>query len=148
MVFGIHDYRCPFARFRLKMTSKMIANGRFPAGDRLPDRTAGWQEQRRGNFGSASPPAFIVSCCAGSVLICWYCNAAVLAGKKEVWLTWHSGAGNVPSYIYLCPALCHAFCYGKNFMGDMFVHVILAAVCADPGRGIFYDKGHFCRDQR
>ncbi len=38
MVFGIHDYRCPFARFRLKMTSKMIANGRFWIGDCLLDR--------------------------------------------------------------------------------------------------------------
>jgi len=59
-----------------------------------------------------------------------------------VWLTWHSGTGNVPSYIYLCPVLCHAFCNGKNFMSDMFVHVILAAVCADLGRDIFNDKGH------
>jgi hypothetical protein len=66
----------------------------------------------------------------------------MLAEKKQVWLTWHSGAGNVPSYIYLCPALCHAFCNGKNFMGDLFVHVILAAVGADLGRDIFYDKGH------
>jgi hypothetical protein len=66
----------------------------------------------------------------------------MLAGKKQVWLTWHSRAGNVPSYIYLCPTLCHAFCDGKNFMGDMLVDVILAAVCADPGRNIFYDKGH------
>ena len=38
MVFGIHDYRCPFARFRLKMISKMIANGRFWMGDCLLDR--------------------------------------------------------------------------------------------------------------
>jgi len=28
----------------------------FPAGDRLPGRTTGWQEQWRGCFGSASPP--------------------------------------------------------------------------------------------
>jgi hypothetical protein len=27
-------------------------------------------------------------------------------------------------------------------MGDMFVHVILAAVGADLSRDIFYDKGH------
>ncbi|MFA5269966.1 MAG: hypothetical protein WC379_18535 [Methanoregula sp.] len=28
--------------------------------------------------------AFIVSCCAGSVMICWYSNAAALAGSKDV----------------------------------------------------------------
>ena len=33
-------------------------------------------------------------------------------------------------------------CGGKNFMGDMLVHVILAAVGADLSRDIFYDKGH------
>ena len=38
MVFGIRDYRCPFARFRLKMTSEMIANGRFWTGVPGQDR--------------------------------------------------------------------------------------------------------------
>jgi len=38
MDFGICNYRRPFARFRLKMTSKMFAIGRFWRHDRLPDR--------------------------------------------------------------------------------------------------------------
>jgi len=33
MVVRIRYYCCPFARFRLKMTSEMFANGRFWAGD-------------------------------------------------------------------------------------------------------------------
>jgi hypothetical protein len=38
MVFEIRDYRCPFARFRLKMASEMIANGRFWTGVPGQDR--------------------------------------------------------------------------------------------------------------
>ena len=33
MVVRIRYYCCPFARFLLKMTSEMFANGRFWAGD-------------------------------------------------------------------------------------------------------------------
>ncbi|MFA5213367.1 MAG: hypothetical protein WC406_08540 [Methanoregula sp.] len=56
----------------------------FPTDNRLPDRTAGWRGHWRGSFGFASPLAFIVSCCAGSVLICWYCNATALAKSRIV----------------------------------------------------------------
>ena len=38
MVFGIRNNLCLFARIRYKMTSKMIANGRFWMGDCLLDR--------------------------------------------------------------------------------------------------------------
>jgi hypothetical protein len=37
MDFGICDNSRPFAQIRLKMTSKMFANGRFWTGDRFPD---------------------------------------------------------------------------------------------------------------
>ena len=30
--------------------------------------------------------------------------------------------GTKPSYIDLCPALCHPFSNSKNLMGDMLVH--------------------------
>jgi len=40
------------------------------------------------------------------------------------------------------PVFAIAFCYCKNFMGNMLIHVILAAVCADLSRDIFYYKGH------
>ena len=39
MVVRIRYYCCPFARFRLKMTSEMFANGRFWAGDSRQDHT-------------------------------------------------------------------------------------------------------------
>jgi hypothetical protein len=39
IVLGIRDYRARIARNRYETGSKMIANGRFPAGDRLPGRT-------------------------------------------------------------------------------------------------------------
>jgi len=37
MVPEIQDYRVRITRNRYEMALKMIANGRFPAGDRLPD---------------------------------------------------------------------------------------------------------------
>jgi hypothetical protein len=40
------------------------------------------------------------------------------------------------------PLFAIAFCYSKNFVGNMLIHVILTAVCADLSRDIFYDKGH------
>jgi hypothetical protein len=39
-------------------------------------------------------------------------------------------------------------CRGKNFMGDMLVHVILAAVGADLKPGHLLRQGSFRRDQR
>jgi hypothetical protein len=46
MVFGIRNNLCLFARIRYKMTSKMIANGRFWMGDCLLDRAV-IRENRR-----------------------------------------------------------------------------------------------------
>ena len=40
IVLGIRDYRGRMGITRSETGSKMIANGRFPAGDRLPGRTA------------------------------------------------------------------------------------------------------------
>jgi len=49
MVFGIRNNLCLFARIRYKMTSKMIANGRFWMGDCLLDRAV-IRENRRNPF--------------------------------------------------------------------------------------------------
>ena len=50
--------------------------------------------------------------------------------------------GTVLSDIHLRPALCHAFRDCKDLVGNMLVHVILAAVFADLGGDVLYDKGH------
>ena len=69
-------------------------------------------------------------------------NDSIVAEKKENKSARHGGAGNVPSHIHLCSALCHSFCYCEDLMGNMLVHVILTAVRADLGRNIFHDQGH------
>lgn len=50
--------------------------------------------------------------------------------------------GNIPANINQRPALCHPFCHDENFVGYLFVHVILAAARADLCRDIFHDKDH------
>jgi len=50
MVFGIRNNLCLFARIRYKMTSKMIANGRFWMGDCLLDRAVIRETGKRACF--------------------------------------------------------------------------------------------------
>jgi hypothetical protein len=54
MVFGMHDYRRQFARIQYKMTSKMIANGRFWIGDCLLDRAVIRETGKTGVFPGSS----------------------------------------------------------------------------------------------
>jgi len=54
MVFGIRNNICLFARIRYKMTSKMIANGRFWMGDCLLDRAVIRETGKRAVLGVRS----------------------------------------------------------------------------------------------
>src|SRR5208337_4806978 len=72
----------------------------------------------------------------------WIAQKKFRREKKETWLAWHGRAGNVPSDIHLRPALCHAFRDGKDLVGNLLVHVILAAVFADLGGDVLYDECH------
>jgi hypothetical protein len=56
IVLGIRDYRARIARNRYETGSKMIANGCFPAGDRLPGRTADRGIQKKPCFSEGPAP--------------------------------------------------------------------------------------------
>ena len=56
---GICLYRVRIVQTGSDTGFKMIANGRFPAGDRLPGRTAGCREQGKGGFWIPLPARMI-----------------------------------------------------------------------------------------
>ena len=110
MVFGIRNNLCLFARIRYKMTSKMIANGRFWMGDCLLDRAViretGKRACFRGPIGiySRRVSKEILSSVRGMQQACSEGGDAWIISPSETPFP-RSGPGSQPSLIHTKPSL-------------------------------------------
>ena len=84
MVFGIRNNLCLFARTRYKMTSKMIANGRFWMGDLRPDRAVLLRKGKNPCFGGSQVGSFDRNCLEKNAKVLFEYNLAIMDGITGV----------------------------------------------------------------